>query len=62
MFRKIYQGRNTVFSRHVCQELTQEKFLGTLVKDNNSKKKNNDSRNYTNSNKIPWLPKMDQKL
>ena len=30
-------------------------FLETLVKDY-------DSRNYTNSKKIPWVPKMDQKL
>ena len=29
-------------------------FLEALDKDYNAKKRNNDSRNYTNSKKIPW--------
>ena len=37
-------------------------FLETLVKNYNSKKKNNDSRNYTNSKKIPWVPNIGPKI
>ena len=37
-------------------------FLETLVENCNSKMKSNDSRNYTNSKKIPWVPKMNRKL
>ena len=37
-------------------------FLQTLVKDYNAKKKNNDSRNYTNSKKIPWVPNIGPKI
>ena len=47
-FRKIDQGRNTVFDRHLCRI-----FLENLVQGHNAKKKNNDSRSYTNSKKIP---------
>ena len=36
-------------------------FLESLIKDYNSKKKSNDSPNYINSKKTPWVPKMDQK-
>ena len=39
-----------------------ETFLETLVKDYNPQKKKNDSRNYTNSKKILWVPKIDQQL
>ena len=37
-------------------------FLETLVKDYNAKNKNNDSRNYTNSKKIPWVPNIEPKI
>ena len=37
-------------------------FLETLVKDYNAKKKNNDSRNHTNSKKIPWVPNIGPKI
>ena len=37
-------------------------FLETLVKDYNAKKKSNDSRNYTNSRKIPWVPNIGPKI
>ena len=37
-------------------------FLETLVKDYNAKNKNNDSRNYTNSKKIPWVPNIGPKI
>ena len=56
MFRKIYQGRNMfVETEH------KKTFLESLIKDYNSKRKSNESRNYTNSKKTPWVPKMDQK-
>ena len=37
-------------------------FLEALFKDYNTKKKNNDSRNYTNSKKIPWVPNIGPKI
>ena len=37
-------------------------FLETLFKDYNAKKKNNDSRNYTNSKNIPWVPNIGPKI
>ena len=39
-----------------------ETFLETLVKDYNTKKKNNDSSNYTNSKKILWVPNIGPKI
>ena len=38
------------------------KFLETLVKGYNTKKKNSDNRNYTNTNKIPWIPNIGPKV
>ena len=37
-------------------------FLETLVKHYNAKKENNDSRNYTNSKKISWVPNIGPKI
>ena len=37
-------------------------FLEALFKDYNTKKKNNDSHNYTNSKKIPWVPNIGPKI
>ena len=62
MFKKTYQGRNTVFSRHFVENEHQKTFLESLAKDYHSKKKSNDNRNYTNLKKIPWVHKMNQKL
>ena len=61
MFRKIYQGRNTVLVDMFVENGHKRTFLETLVKDYNAKKKNNDSGNYTNSKKIPWLPDIGPK-
>ena len=37
-------------------------FLEVLVKDYNTKKKNSDNRNYTNTKKIPWVPNIGPKI
>ena len=37
-------------------------FLEALVKDYNTKKKNSDNRNYTNTKKIPWVPNIGPKI
>ena len=37
-------------------------FGETLVKDYKAKKESNDSRNYTNSKKIPWVPNIGPKI
>ena len=37
-------------------------FIENLVKYYNSKKKNNDSHNFTNSKKIPWVPNIGRKI
>ena len=39
-----------------------ETFLETLVKDYNTKKKNNDSSNYNNSKKILWVPNIGPRI
>ena len=56
MFRKIHQGRNTVFKNIFVENENNIKFPENLVKDcYNAKKKNNDSRSYINSKKILWV-------
>ena len=37
-------------------------FLEALFKNYNTKKNNNDSHNYTNSKKIPWVPNIGPKI
>ena len=37
-------------------------FLEVSVKDYNTKKKNSDNRNYTNTKKIPWVPNIGPKI
>ena len=37
-------------------------FLEALVKDYNTKKKNSDNRNYTNTKKILWVPNIGPKI
>ena len=37
-------------------------FLEALVKDYNTKKKNSDNRNYTNTKKISWVPNIGPKI
>ena len=46
----------------ICENGHKKTLLETLVKDYNSKKKNNDNHNYISSKKILWVPKMDQNL
>ena len=62
MLRKICQGRTQFLVDMFAENVHKKTFLETLVKDYNSKMKNNDICNYTNSKKIPWVPKIDQKL
>ena len=38
------------------------KNISRNVNDYNAKKKKNDSRNYTNSKKIPWVPNIGLKI
>ena len=66
MFRK-YIKEETQFLVDMFIETGHNKiFLETLVKDYHSKKKsqnkNNDSRNYINSNKISWVPYIEPKI
>ena len=56
MFRKTHQEK--VFVKN-GQNRT---FLENLVKDYNTKKKNSDSRNDTNSKQIPWVPNNGPKI
>ena len=37
-------------------------FLKNVVKNHNAKEKNNDSRNYTKSKKILWVPNIESKI
>ena len=74
VFNSFLHRAHTICSEKYVKEETQflvdmfienghkKTFLETLVRDYNYKKKNNDSRSCTNSKKIPWVPKMDQKL
>ena len=62
MFRKIYQGRNTLFIDMFVENGHKRTFGETLVKDYKAKKESNDSRNYTNSKKIPWVPNIGPKI
>ena len=68
IFRKIHQGRNTVFNRHVCQEWARA-FVENLVEDNNAKKKKKKKKErkqwllqFTNWKKIFLVPNIVIKI
>ena len=74
VFKGFLHRAHTICSENYIKEETQflvdmfvenghkETFLETLVKDYNTKKKNNDSSNYTNSKKILWVPNIGPRI
>ena len=59
----IDKGRNRTFKRHVHREWTYRTFVENLVKDyHKTKKKRNNNRNYTNTEKILWVSNIGPKL
>ena len=62
MFRKVLKEDKQVLIHMFFENGHKRTFLENLVKDYNAIKKSNDSDNYSNSKKIPWVYNIGPKI